>query len=99
MNIAALAMVKAHSTKPSVYQKYVASIGDGGKGAVLVHSFAQGVKELKAGKKIQFEGPGGITKFDSYHDSLGIFQIDSYSANGQVNVVGNLTNAQLRALS
>jgi hypothetical protein len=40
-----------------------------------------------------------VTSFDSYHDSTGIFQIDTYSANGAVNVVGNLTAAQLRAVS
>jgi hypothetical protein len=54
---------------------------------------------VSAGKAIRYEGPGGPTNFDSYHDSTGIFQIDTYSANGQVNVVGNLNAAQLRALA
>jgi hypothetical protein len=65
----------------------------------VVYSFAQGAAALKAGKAIRYEGPGGPTNFDSFHDSPGIFQIDSYSANGNVNVVGNLSAAQLRALS
>jgi len=64
-----------------------------------VYSFAQGEAALKAGKAIRYEGPGGPTSFDSYHDSTGIFQVDTYSPNGTVNVVGNLTAAQLRALA
>ena len=54
---------------------------------------------LKAGKAIRYEGPGGPTSFDSYHDSTGIFQIDTYSPSGKVNVVGNISTAQLRALA
>jgi hypothetical protein len=54
---------------------------------------------LKAGKQIRYEGPGGPTSFDSYHDSTGIFQVDTYNPAGQVQVTGSLTAAQLRALS
>ena len=67
--------------------------------AATLLCFAQGLAALNQGKAIRYEGPGGPTNFDSFHDSTGIFQIDTYSANGQVNVVGNLTAAQLRALS
>ena len=99
MNLAALAMVAAGSTDTAKWQPYIASIGDGVPGAVTVYSFAQGVKELKAGKKIRYIGPGGPTSFDSYHDSPGIFQIDTYTATGAVQVSGNITAAQLRAVS
>ena len=54
---------------------------------------------LKAGHAIRYEGPGGPTNFDSFHDSTGIFQIDTYSADGTVNVTGNLSADQLRAVS
>jgi ABC-type branched-subunit amino acid transport system substrate-binding protein len=99
INLAALAMVEAKSTVPSVYAPYILTIGDGTPGAVVVYSFAQGVAELKAGKAIRYEGPGGPTSFDSFHDSTGIFQIDAYSATGAVNVTGNISAAQLRAVS
>jgi len=99
MNLASLAMVMSHSTKPSVYKADILKIGDGVPGAVVVHSFAQGLAELKAGKAIRYVGPGGPTNFDSYHDSTGIFQIDSYSPQGVVRVVGNIPASQLRALS
>jgi len=99
INLAALAMVEAKSTVPSVYAPYILTIGDGMPGAEVVYSFAQGVAALKAGKAIRYEGPGGPTSFDSFHDSTGIFQIDAYSATGAVNVTGSISAAQLRAVS
>jgi hypothetical protein len=99
MNLAALAMVAAGSTDTAKWKPYIETIGNGVPGAVMVSSFAQGVRELKAGKKIRYIGPGGPTSFDSYHDSPGIFQIDTYTAAGVVQVSGNITAAQLRAVS
>ncbi len=98
MNLAALAMVAAHSIDTAKWKPWIAKIGDGVPGAVVVHSFAQGVAELKAGKQIRYIGPGGPTSFDAYHDSPGIFQIDAYSPTGAVLVVGSISAAQLRAV-
>jgi ABC-type branched-subunit amino acid transport system substrate-binding protein len=99
INLAALAMLMSKSTNPSVYGPDIIKIGDGVPGATVCYSFTGCAAALKAGKSIRYEGPGGPTNFDSYHDSTGIFQIDTYSPNGAVNVVGNITAAQLRALS
>ena len=99
INLAALAMIMAKSTDPSVYGADMVTIGNGAPGATICYSFAACAPMVSAGKAIRYEGPGGPTNFDSFHDSTGIFQIDTYSANGQVNVVGNLTAAQLRALA
>ena len=99
INLAALAMIMSNSTSPSVYAPDMIKIGNGVPGATVVYSFAQGAAALKAGKTIRYEGPGGPTSFDSFHDSTGIFQVDTYSPAGAVNVVGNLTADQLRALS
>ncbi len=99
MNLAALSMIAAGSTDVAKWKPFLTSIGDGVPGAVTVNSFAQGVAELKAGKKIKYVGPGGPTSFDSFHDSPGIFQVDTYTAAGVVNVSGNITAAQLRAVS
>ncbi len=63
-----------------------------------MHTFAQGAAALKTGKQIRYEGPGGPTKFDAYHDSAGLFQIDAYTANGTVKVVGNISDTELRTL-
>ncbi len=99
MNLAALAMIAAKSTVTAKWQPFLVSIGDGVPGAVEVNSFAQGVMELKAGKTIRYVGPGGPTSFDAFHDSPGIFQIDTYTTTGAVAVSGNITAAQLRAVS
>jgi branched-chain amino acid transport system substrate-binding protein len=98
INLAALAMVEAKSTVPSAYAPYIVKIGNGTAGAVVVHSFAEGIAALKGGKAIRYEGPGGPTSFDSFHDSPGIFQIDTYSSSGAVQVAGNISDAQIRAL-
>ena len=99
MNLAALSMVAAKSTEVAKWKPWIATIGNGVPGAVVVHSFAQGVAALKAGKKIRYIGPGGPTSFDAYHDSPGIFQIDTYSASGAVKVTGTITPSQLRAVT
>jgi branched-chain amino acid transport system substrate-binding protein len=99
MNLAALSMVAAGSTDVAKWLPWIAKIGDGVPGAVVVHSFAQGVTELKAGKQIRYVGPGGPTSFDAFHDSPGIFQIDTYSPTGAVVVSGNISPTQLRAVT
>jgi ABC-type branched-subunit amino acid transport system substrate-binding protein len=99
INLAALAMIMAKSSNPSVYGPDIIKIGNGVPGATVCYSFAQCATSLKAGKAIRYEGPGGPTSFDSFHDSTGIFQVDTYSPNGTVNVVGSLTAAQLRAVA
>jgi ABC-type branched-subunit amino acid transport system substrate-binding protein len=98
INLAALAMIAAHSTSPVKYMPFILKIGDGTPGATVVNSFAQGAAALKQGKQIRYEGPGGPTSFDAYHDSAGLFQVDTYTANGTVKVAGNLSTTELRSL-
>jgi branched-chain amino acid transport system substrate-binding protein len=98
MNLAALAMVAAKSTDVAKWRPWIAKIGNGVPGAVVVSSFAAGVAALKKGEQIRYIGPGGPTSFDAYHDSPGIFQIDTYSPKGAVVVSGNISVTQLRAV-
>jgi ABC-type branched-subunit amino acid transport system substrate-binding protein len=98
INLAALAMLASHSTNSKVIGPYIQQIGNGVPGAKVVYSFAQGAAALKAGQRIRYEGPGGPTNFDAYHDSAGLFQVDKYTPNGTVTVAGNLSTSQLRAL-
>ena len=39
-------------------------------------------RRSRQGRRSAYVGPGGPTSFDAYHDSTGIFQIDTYSAAG-----------------
>ncbi|HLH64510.1 MAG TPA: ABC transporter substrate-binding protein, partial [Solirubrobacteraceae bacterium] len=98
INLAALAMIAAKSTSPAKFMPYIISIGDGTPGATVVNSFSQGVAALRAGKAIRYIGPGGPTRFDAYHDSAGLFQVDAYTPNGTVKVVGHLADSELRSL-
>jgi branched-chain amino acid transport system substrate-binding protein len=99
MNLAALAMIMSKSTNPSVYGPDIIKIGDGVPGAMVCSSFAQCAPLVKAGKAVKYVGPGGPTSFDSFHDSTGIFQIDTYTPSGQVKTVGTISPTELRALS
>ena len=98
INLAALAMIQCKSTDSTVFKSCIEKIGNGTPGATVVNSFAQGAAALKAGKVIRYEGPGGPTSFDAYHDSAGLFQVDTYSPQGQVNVAANIPTSALRAL-
>jgi branched-chain amino acid transport system substrate-binding protein len=95
INLSALAMVAAKSTDGSVYRSYLQKVATG---KVVVHTFAAGVAALKAGKTIKYVGPGGPTSFNSYNESNGIFQIDTYTPSGQVKVVGNIPSAWLNSV-
>ena len=99
MNLAALAMIMSKSTNPSVYGPDIIKIGDGVAGATVCYSFAQCAPLVKAGKAVKYVGPGGPTSFDSFHDSTGIFQIDTYTPSGQVKTVGTISPAELRVLT
>ncbi|HUL26151.1 MAG TPA: ABC transporter substrate-binding protein [Streptosporangiaceae bacterium] len=99
MNLAALAMIMARSTSPSVYGPDILKVGDGVPGATVCYSFAQCAPLVRVGKPVRYEGPGGPTSFDGYHDSTGMFQIDTYTPGGQVKTVGIISPAELRALS
>ena len=98
INLAALAMIAAKSTSPATFTPWIEKIGNGVSGATVVNSFAQGAAALKQGKQIRYVGPGGPTRFDAYHDSAGLFQVDRYAADGTVKVAGNLSTAELRSL-
>ena len=98
INLAALAMIQCKSTNSTAFKTCIEKIGNGVPGATTVSSFAQGAAALKQGKTIRYVGPGGPTSFDAYHDSTGIFQVDTYSPQGQVKVTANIPTAELRAL-
>jgi ABC-type branched-subunit amino acid transport system substrate-binding protein len=67
----ALAMLAAHSVKPSVYNSYIQAVSEPGPGKVQVYTFAQGKSELAAGKKIQYIGAEGPIVFNQYHNYYG----------------------------
>src|SRR5437660_67242 len=74
VNLMALAMLKANSTKPSDFASQIAGLTTPKPGGEVVYSFAQGKQALAAGKQIQYVGAGGPIVFDKWHNSSGAYE-------------------------
>lgn len=90
----ALAMDKAKSTDPSVFNAFVPKVTSAAPGAVQVHSYAAGKRAIAKGKRIQYVGATGVIAFDKYHNSPGGFEI----INSKFRYLTSYTAAQIEAL-
>ena len=79
VNLLVLAMIKAHSADPSVYNSDIAAVTTGGKD---VFNFAEGAAALQAGTDIRYVGALGPINFDKYHNSSGEFEVVGLNADG-----------------
>lgn len=82
--VMSLAMQAAHSTHPAVYNSFMTKVTMKRPGAVEVNSFAQGVRELKAGHQIYYVGVTGPVAFNQYHNSSGEFASFAFTPAGGV---------------
>jgi branched-chain amino acid transport system substrate-binding protein len=96
--VMALAANAAKSTSPSVWNKFIPAVTTDSPGAVVVHSYADGIAALKAGKTIDYVGATGIIAWDQNHNSTGGFEIAAYQPNGNLNLVDSISAADLAAL-
>jgi hypothetical protein len=64
-----------------------------------VTNYADGLASLKSGKDVRYVGPGGPTNFDSFHTSANIFVLNTYDTSGNVKVSGQLSAAELQAVT
>ncbi|HJY69049.1 MAG TPA: hypothetical protein VJ254_20185, partial [Streptosporangiaceae bacterium] len=92
----ALAATATKSTSPSVWNASIPSLTT--PGAVQVHTYAEGLAALKAGKKIDYVGATGIIDFNQWHNSGGGFEIAAYQSSGNLNLVDSISAAQLAPL-
>jgi len=97
INVMALAMVMSKSTKGAVFNKDILTISTKRAGAVVVHSFAQGVAQLKAGHKIQYVGVTGPITFNKYHNSPGEFAGFAFTAKEASKTLGLISPARVAA--
>lgn len=97
-NLMALAMVKAKSFAPSAYNKYVAEFVHPGKGKTVVHTYAEGVKALKAGKSIWYVGALGPVSLNKYHNVDTAFGIELWHHNAFVQS-GTVPHNQISAIA
>jgi branched-chain amino acid transport system substrate-binding protein len=89
--VMALAATAAKNTSPAVFNAYIPAVTTDSPGAVVVHSYADGVAALKAGKKIDYQGATGIIVWNQYHNSTGQFEVQGYEPNGSFPEVGLIT--------
>jgi branched-chain amino acid transport system substrate-binding protein len=95
--IACLAMDMAHSTQPSVYNKYILQVTQPVPGATTVYTYAQGYKLVKEGKRIKYYGVGGSMTFTPDHSVTGPYQVVTTAANGNTTVLANIPADELQA--
>lgn len=97
MIIWALAADMAHTTSgPAVNADILKVTAPGG---VLVYSYAQGLKELKAGKRITYIGASGPFGYNKYHNVFGPFDAVVATPSGNYKTIYTMTPNQLKAAS
>jgi branched-chain amino acid transport system substrate-binding protein len=94
-NIVALAALEAHSIKPTALNKYILGVANGTPGAVIVHSYSQGKKELAAGKKIRYVGASGPVTFPKYHNWEPPYVVSRLNPNGSQTVTSPISETQI----
>jgi ABC-type branched-subunit amino acid transport system substrate-binding protein len=99
VNIYALAILKAKSTKRSVFNNDIAAVSNPGPGKVVVHTFAAGAKALKEGKSIEYYGASGQIAFNKWHNSTGAFEVAAYVKAGQIKIVDVVSASAIARLS
>ena len=99
VTVMALAATLAKSTDPAVWNADIPTVTSTSTEAVQVHTYAEGLAALRAGKTIDYVGAAGIIDFNKWHNSSGGFEIASYQQNGNLAaVVSTITAAQLKPL-
>jgi ABC-type branched-subunit amino acid transport system substrate-binding protein len=96
--VMALAANAAKSTSPSVWNKFIPAVTTASPHAMTVHSYADGIAALKAGKTIDYVGATGAIVWNQYHNSTGGFEITGYQPNGNTPLVTSYTAADIAAL-
>jgi ABC-type branched-subunit amino acid transport system substrate-binding protein len=96
--VMALAATAAKSTSPAVWNASIPAVTTASPGKVVVHSYADGIAALKAGKKIEYVGAAGVIDFNQWHNSTGGFEIAAYQPNGNLALRDSITAADLAPL-
>lgn len=95
---AALAAVDAHSYRSPVYNDFIPQVTNPGPGKTVVYSYAEGVRLLKQGKKIQYVGAAGPIDFNKYHNSSGGQVAENLTSSGTLSVIKVISFQQISRL-
>jgi hypothetical protein len=99
INIMSLAMLDAHSWKPTDYNSHILNVTAPGSGKTDVFSFAEGKTALAAGKTIRYNGAGGAVNFDQWHNYGGDFSATGYDASGNQTTAGVVVAADIAKIT
>jgi ABC-type branched-subunit amino acid transport system substrate-binding protein len=97
--IMALAMLKAHSIVPAVYNAAIQDVTQPGPGKVLVYSFAEGKAALAKGESIRYIGAGGAVDFNQWHNNSQPFSAVGYTTSGAARTAGIVGGSDLARLA
>jgi hypothetical protein len=97
VNLMALGMLSAKSTKTSDYAPRIVALTQVAPDAVTVNSFAAGKSALSAGKRIRYVGAGGPIVFDQWHNSSGAYEA-AVTIGGKTKILGVVSAAAIAAL-
>lgn len=93
--IAALAMDEAHSTSGPAINRAVRKVTD--PGGTKVYTYAEGLRALKAGKRITYVGASGPFYYNKYHNVFGPFICVRPTVSGTYQTLKTFSAAQLKA--
>jgi ABC-type branched-subunit amino acid transport system substrate-binding protein len=91
----ALAMDKAGTTDGPTYAKDIPLVTTAP--GTVVYNYQDGLTDLKAGKKINYEGASGSMDYNQFHNVFGPYQIVRSDLSGNMQVVDTVTASQLEA--
>ena len=95
--LGALAATAAKDASGVGIKSQLTEISKAGAGKVTVSNFADGVKALKAGKKINYDGKTGAIEFDKNGDPTGAYiGIYRYSAAGTFKLVKTVLGSSVK---
>lgn len=93
----ALAATYAKSTAPAAIEGAIMKVSN--PPGIKVGTYAAGVKDIKAGKKINYEGVSGPMDFNHYHNVIGPWDVVVATGDsaGSVKTIKTLQPAQIQA--
>ncbi len=89
----ALAIDKAGSTTGTAYAKDVPLVTS--PPGITVYDYKTALADIKAGKKINYDGASGNMDYNRYHNVFGPYQLVQSNLSGVEQVVGTISAAQL----
>jgi branched-chain amino acid transport system substrate-binding protein len=89
----ALAINKAGSTSGATYAPDIAQVTS--PPGTTVYSYQQGLTDIKAGQKINYDGASGNMDYNKYHNVFGPYQLVKSNLAGAEQVVATITASQL----